>query len=151
MLSVREIRTPTSGELLVDPYVPFSFRADEPVRSNPLTWRYTDDDNGLLEFKIDRASGDIYGVKLVSSGQPFEDGDEVPFDMFEHEPGLPVVDARAVNGTLIEERITVRLLRWDQAVAALWGKWASSTKCLSVDRARFLLREDELVGFVSDR
>lgn len=152
MLAVIGTHSPPTGTLVVDSVVPFSFHLLEGTSvQDSITWHYADNSGGIFEFQIDRQTGEIYGITLVSSLQPFDQVKDLPCGLFDKEFGIPVTNASAVKGKVFRQHVRVRLLRSNGGVCAVWGKWASATKCLAVDRVRFLLRMDELVGvcFVS--
>lgn len=144
LLTLVVVNPDAEGDVVIDTYVPFRFRAA--WEGDVFRWRFVDDGNGLLEFMIARNTGEIVGVTLVASAQPFEDVEALPFSIFDERPGLPVVNARAVTGILFDESMFVRLLRCGDAVCAVWGRWAIATNCFAVGRTQFLVRDNELVG-----
>lgn len=144
MLTLVAVNPDAEGEAAIGTYVPFSFRAV--CEGDLFRWRFVDGGVGLLEFMIARNTGEIVGVTVVVSAQPFEDVESLPFSIFDAQPGLPVVNARAVTGVLFDEPMFVRLLRCGDAMCAVWGRWAIATDCFAVGRTRFLICDNEFVG-----
>jgi hypothetical protein len=146
MLSVTGVHEAAEGMLTVDPYVPLRFRSEGRPLGKPITWRYTDGARNLFEFKVDRHDGAVYELTLVSSDQPIDVVDQLPSDLFDPAPGLPVVNATAVIGDVFDQNIVVKLARTDSGVFASWGRWSAATRCLGRGRVKFLIAGTSLVG-----
>jgi len=95
------------SSLEVDSNIPFRFRVDSRPIGQVITWRYTDGDRNLLEFKIDRHDGVIFGVSLVATDNTLLLADDLPCDLFTPTAGLPGVDAAAVYGDIFDNQTLI--------------------------------------------
>jgi hypothetical protein len=63
-----------SGQLVVDEWVPFTFRAYRKLLLNPDIWLVGNFKTSLLEMKVERQSREILGVALPLYNRPIEQG-----------------------------------------------------------------------------
>lgn len=146
MLTVTDVNADAAGEITVDTYVPFTFRATPWPRDEVITWYHRDRASNMLEFKIDKATGDLYEVTLVSSDRPIQDARDLPCHLLPTTQGLPIVASGAVDGKTIEQRMDFSILRANRDFCVVWDGWNRTTECMGLDRVSFLLAETSIVG-----
>ena len=60
--------------------------------------------------------------------------------------GLPIIDTTGIEEDVIKEKSRFQLIRSGNVVGVLFDPSRRPTRCLTVDRARFLLADDLWVG-----
>jgi hypothetical protein len=138
------------GELEVDDYVPLAFRAHPALRPDPLLWRTGDLKSTLLEIKVDRTTGELFSVTLVTFEGTLSPG-KYPIDSnTQIVRGLPVVSVTELGGAVSDERQTLVLLQDHNQISVHFHSLVKANECYKVDRVSFLARDGILVGLSFD-
>jgi hypothetical protein len=149
-VKIRGILPVSNGTLVVDEWVPFSFRAYQRVRSLPYYWLFGDRKTSLLEMRVDRQSGAVIGVTLTAFSKK-KIGNELPVEYREARQltGLPVVDTENFVGGRRDEPSDFDLVGGANWFVVMLKHGVSPRRCLHAGRTRFFEHDSELcaVGF----
>jgi hypothetical protein len=156
MLRIVNTLPPSGGRLVIDDYIPFSFRLSEGVLPGPYLWRTGNLETSLLEITIDRDLHTIFGVTLTCFSGRLQE--EVPqgYENAEVVEGIPAVDASVFPQQQNKNALDFQLDRHDEpqeirayqkgsSVFLVFGE-GMPNRCIKTDRVGFFERESRLCG-----
>ncbi|GER89966.1 hypothetical protein KDW_41360 [Dictyobacter vulcani] len=148
MLKIIGIAPISTGELVVDPYVPLSFRSYDTV---PYLWRIGDFHRSLLEISIEQSTGILYDVTLTLPGSSMLANLPTGYELVPEKIGLPIIEISAITweGEYIgiwDEKHEFSLLLKNDAVYIVFDSSLNPSSCISVDRVTFFEAESVLCG-----
>ena len=147
MLRVIGIAPTSSGELTVDPYVPFKFRAYKTGIPEPYLWRIGDIKTSLLELTIEYSTGIVRGATLVGPVNDAVVQLQSGYEGIPRKTGLPIVDTSAFTTTDIwDEPCNFTLMQRKNAVYIAFGSSWNPSSCIGIDRIAFFEAEGFLCG-----
>lgn len=148
MLKICGSRDLPEGRLVVDDYVPFSFRAYERAIFGRFLCEIGDLKASLFELRIDKGSGVVYGVTLVLYNQDF--GDRLPPDYGTAQTiqGLPIVERGELGfaGDISRQPCDFRLVRGPDNYIAVLRDSIHAERCYKSGRVGFFEGHGELSG-----
>jgi hypothetical protein len=126
------------GHLVIDEYVPFSFRVyDEPLPA-PHVWLVGNLKTSLLEVKIDAYSAAVMASILVLCNKTVEGNPPSSYQRAEVLPGLPRVTLDGFGeNRLIEENRDFELIQSGNCFFVIFDKAPAAKRCYRADRAAF--------------
>jgi hypothetical protein len=146
MLKIINSITNNSGTLVIDEFVPFSFRVFPSPRPDPFLWRTGDLERNLFEAKIDRDTGELFAATLVTFAGTLSQCEPAIHSPVEIVEGLPLVDLSQFSSMVIDDTAPLAICRFERQIWIHFGYIARPTKCFHTGRAKFLTREETLVG-----
>ncbi len=136
-----------TGQVEVDYYIPLKFTSRPLERWSPIIFHTGDHKHQLLEIEIERRTGELFDATLVSAGDnlPYEN-DRCLCHGIPQETGLPIIDTLDMEEDVIKNPSRFQLVRSGNIMGVLLDDSRKPTRCLTVDRAIFILSDDLLVG-----
>jgi hypothetical protein len=146
MLKVIGIAPTSSGELTVDPYVPFIFEAYKTGLPGPYLWRTGNFQTSLLELTIEHSTGIVRGAALVGPVKDAVVQLQSGYEGLPRKTGLPIVDRSAFTTDIWDEPCNFTLMQKKNAVYIAFGSSWHPSSCIGVDRIAFFEAEGFLCG-----
>lgn len=134
------------GQLAVDDFVPFSFRAYTGVLASPYLWRVGNFTTSLLELKIDKQSKLVLGVTLSLYNQKLRTEIPPSYLAVELAAGLPVANTDIFSNDRHDETREFELVQNGNSFIAVLNGGVQPQRCLRADRVGFYERAGEICG-----
>lgn len=134
------------GQLVVDDFVPFSFRAYTGVLAAPYLWRIGNFKSSLLELKIDKQSRLVLGITLTLYNKELRTKIPPSYLAVELEAGLPVANTEALSNNRHDEIRDFELVQNGNSFIAVLNGGVQPQRCLRADRVGFYERASEICG-----
>ncbi|WP_284422095.1 MULTISPECIES: hypothetical protein [unclassified Bradyrhizobium] len=144
-----DVQERTFGQLEIDEWVPFTFRAYTNGLAGPLYWMLGDQKTSLLEMKIERSTGAIEAVLLPACHRfDSDDGWRAP-EGITQVAGIPVVKMDQFESGHCEECRDFRLNQFGSSFFVILDDSPRPERCIRTDRVGYFEANGNLcaVGF----
>jgi hypothetical protein len=134
------------GQLMVDEWVPFTFRAHQRVLSGPDYWLIGNFDTLLLEMKVEKNSRAVLAAILPAYSKAIDNEWPAIFEGIPEVAGVPVVGTDGFERGQCREFCEFRLVHRGNQFLIVLNDELPPQRCLRVDRIGFFENGGDLCG-----
>lgn len=152
MLTITGHADNSAGSVVIDPYVPLTFKTSPEVLAMPYIWQCGNLKTSLLEIKVDRYSTRLGAVCLVMfPDTPAVNASHPVFhNRIDACYGIPTLHARIFIEPVVREYRDIDVILGDFQCAILWAQNTDPDMYFESGRARMLAdKEGRLIGMLT--